>query len=123
MPIIDDFDDDAIVNTEREVSLASTKLVIGQHVQILAARLSMNMQVGRQDDELACTENLIEVLQKYHQILSAPEVVTETKLKRELAKIYDSSVLLSPNELAKQLEEIRSEGNIKLNPLSEDGMD
>ena len=124
MPIIDDFDQDDDLNGAREVSLASTKLVVGQHVRILAERLMMNMQVGRQDDELACVQNMLEVLTKYLQVVgNQNQMVTEEILKRELAKVYDSSTLLTPDELARQLEELRAKSNTTISPDDASGLD
>lgn len=124
MPIIDDFDDEDNARGQKEVSLAATKLVIGQHVRILSERLMMNMQVGRKDDEVACVENMLEVLNTYVELLKATEVVTEEMIKRELAKVYEASALLTPDELARQLEEIRRKaGNIVETPVEDDGMD
>ena len=124
MPIIDDFDQEDDLNGAREVSLASTKLVVGQHVRILAERLMMNMQVGRQDDELACVQNMLEVLTKYLQIVgNHDELVTEEILKRELEKVYDSRTLLTPDELAKQLEELRAKSNTRISPDDASGLD
>ena len=75
--IEDDFDIDDTENTMRDVSLASTKMVVGQHIQLLAERFALNQRVGRQVDELVCAKNLIETLQRYVTVLSAPEGVTE----------------------------------------------
>lgn len=121
--IYDDFDIDDEMNQARDVSLASTKLVVGQHVQILAERLVLNQTVGRQSDEVACIETMISTLQRYLQVLKAEDIVTEAALKKELADIYESSQLLTPEELASQLDEIRKQNGMNIDADTETGID
>lgn len=121
--IVDDFDLDDELNGVKEVSLISTKLVVGQHIQLLAERLVLNQKVGRLADEIICVQDMIGTLTSYLEVLQTPGDLNEEGLKRKLAKIYESSTLLTPEELAKQLDEIRSKSGLSLDEDKDTGID
>lgn len=121
--IVDDFDLDDELNGVKEVDLISTKLVVGQHMQLLAERLVLNQKVGRLADEIICVQDMIGTLTSYLEVLQSPGDLNADGLKRKLAKIYESSTLLTPEELAKQLDEIRSKSGLSLDENKDTGIE